>query len=228
MTDYVKQLMGCLRPDRQVLIFSNTLSSYVRSLCASWCNSAVEVSISPPYRIAEVSQKFERVPDEPVKRRLLCPILDKLLDRSQRGLVLVRTSNKASALTADLRSHGYPALMVDDAPKKVISRVVSGEASILVCCDTTLQALTSVPVMFHLMVQFDMPSEVGEYLAMLWMLIRPDFTGESVSLVMPTERILASKVNVLMHKKRQRKAVSWSAVILPPPISLWRVPRLTK
>lgn len=58
------------------------------------------------------------------------------------------------------------------------------------------------------MVQFDMPSEVDEYLARLWMLIRPDFTGESVSFTMPTERILASKVNVLMHEKRQRKARS--------------------
>eukprot|EP00906_Rhabdomonas_costata_P023468 RCo033770 len=208
MTDHFLQLMKCVRPGRQVLVFANTLSSYVKDFCSTWCEDRVELHAAHPQRIADVPQSFERVSDELMKRQLLCPLLDKLLDRSQCGLILLRSLERASELTADLRSNGYPALMVDGTPERtwVISEVASGKASILLSSYSVLQTTELASLTFHKMVQFDAPDDAEEYLSRLWLLVRPDYTGESVSFVTPDDQAVVNEVSAVLRGMESKKS----------------------
>ena len=67
--DHVRQMLQCVRPDRQMILFARDMDPFVQELCSTHCRDVVEVHVGVPDRVTEVNQMFELVTDEGAKRK---------------------------------------------------------------------------------------------------------------------------------------------------------------
>eukprot|EP01012_Entosiphon_sulcatum_P005702 TRINITY_DN12581_c0_g1_i1.p1 TRINITY_DN12581_c0_g1~~TRINITY_DN12581_c0_g1_i1.p1 ORF type:complete len:642 (+),score=73.04 TRINITY_DN12581_c0_g1_i1:47-1972(+) len=195
----VRQILDCVRPDRQAIVLSNTISVSVHKLAAFACGvDHSRLLIDPSHDSAHLRQQFCFVQPD-VRNRTLAEVLDHVFDPRRRALVLTRRQELADKVTVYLRKHGYPALVLRSSQQEqkwVLEEIERMEIHhILVATDESLARVNGVPD-FTTLVNVDIPRTTSDFEQRLrkWATPLVDtwtiFTPDDASLAAEISRLL--------------------------------------
>ncbi len=108
----IRKIMGQIRPDRQLCMWSATWPKEVRQLAADYLNDYIQVNIgsmdlSANHRIV---QKVEIVSEFEKRDRMTKHLEEIMNDRNNKVLIFTGTKRVADEITRFLRQDGWPAL----------------------------------------------------------------------------------------------------------------------
>ena len=142
----VRQVVSMLRPRRQTLLFSATLSPAVVELARSMLTRPVEIRSAPDGSVAtKVDHKVLFV-DRANKRQLLVSVLEG--DKVHRALVFTGTRHRADRLVRYLETAGIAAVAIhsnksQNQRQRNLAAFHDGRVKVLVATDIVARALTS-------------------------------------------------------------------------------------
>ncbi len=201
----IRSIMVRCPHERMTWLFSATMPPEVEELCKAFLADAERVQIgSRSQAAATISHRFVGV--KAVDKE---GVLKDLLARERgRVLVFVKTKIKAEKLGRSLARAGLPADSIHGDKSAESRHVVlrafdRGRTRILVATDVAARGIDIDNV--ELVVNFDMPNEVEDYIHRVGRTGRAGATGRAVSLVSPTERgIHQATVRHLNGQVRER------------------------
>lgn len=170
----IRKICSQIRTDRQTLMFSATWPQDIRNLAASFQRDFIRVHVGSEDLVAnaDVTQHV-MVVEEYDKQRRLEEILQRL--GKQRVLIFVKTKRTADVLHGSLRHILGNAVMVIHGGKEqsqrdyVLDRFRRDNRSVLVATDVAARGLDIKDL--DVVVNFDMPTNIEDYVHRIGMLI---------------------------------------------------------
>merc|ERR1712088_1082657 len=202
----IRKIIGQIRPDRQVLMWSATWPKEVRKLAEDFLQEYVHInigslSLSANHNIMQIVD----ICDEHQKENKLARLLEEV-GSADKMLVFVETKRKADELTRLMRRDGYPAMCIhgDKQQKErdwVVGEFKNGSTMILVATDVAARGLDVDDVKF--VINYDYPNNSEDYIHRIGRTGRKDRTGTAYTLFTPTNSAKAKDlVDVLMEAKQ--------------------------
>ncbi len=188
---FLPQIRGILvrcPPQRRTWLYSATMPGEVDELCRTFLPEAVRVQIGARNQAPRsIAHRFFGVPATD-KERVLIELL-----RRERGrvLVFVNTKIKAQRLGTHLSRAGLPADSIHgdkaaEARHVVLRAFERGSMRILVATDVAARGIDVDDI--ELVINFDLPKEVEDYVHRIGRTGRAGAAGRAASLVGPSER----------------------------------------
>lgn len=184
----IRSIMVRCPHERQTSLFSATMPAEVDELCNSFLPDAKRIQVGSRTQTPKsISHRFVGV-DAGDKER----VLEELLRREAgRVLVFVKTKIKAEKLGNKLRRDGFSADSIHgdkgaEARYVVLKSFDRGRTKIMVATDVAARGIDVDQV--ELVLNFDMPNEVEDYVHRSGRTGRAGATGRAISLVAPSER----------------------------------------
>jgi ATP-dependent RNA helicase UAP56/SUB2 len=152
--------------DKQVMMFSATMSPELREIAKKFMKSPVEISVDQQAKLTlhGLAQFYANV-DESKKLRLLCDVLD-AVDFSQ-CIIFVSSIERCDALNMKMRELKFPSMAIHSRMEqadrlKVYDSCKANKTRIVVSTDLFGRGVDIDRI--NLVVQFDMASEADQYL----------------------------------------------------------------
>jgi len=163
----LRKIVGQIRPDRQVLMWSATWPKEVKNLAQDYLEDYYQVTVGSLDLSGnkDVTQMIEVCQDAEKYRNLLKYLKDNLTERD-RVLVFVETKKGCDMLTRSLRMDGYAArAMHGDKSQEerdwVLREFKSCQSTLLVATDVAARGLDVDDI--RMVVNFDMPGDMESY-----------------------------------------------------------------
>jgi ATP-dependent RNA helicase DDX5/DBP2 len=202
----LKKIVSQIRPDRQTLMWSATWPKEVQALAHDFLDKPYQVHVGSLELRANTSikQVVEVVGDYDKYSRLLEHM--KGFDRNVRALLFVETKKGADQLTNSLRREGYDvAAMHGDKSQQERDQTLrdfrSGRCKILCATDVAARGLDVKGI--EIVVNFDMPSQIEDYIHRIGRTGRAGATGVAVSFMTEKHSRLARELLVILREAKQ-------------------------
>ncbi|RDJ00568.1 ATP-dependent RNA helicase RhlB [Dyella solisilvae] len=170
------------REQRQVLLFSATLSHRVLELAYEHMHNAEKLEVETENVTAD---RVRQVVYFPAKEEKM-PLLLNLLERTTptRSIIFVNTKAAAERITDRLKRQGYRVgALSGDVPQlkrqKLLQRFQEGQLDILVCTDVAARGL-HIPAVSHVF-NYDLPQDAEDYVHRIGRTARLGAEGDAIS-----------------------------------------------
>ena len=203
----IRKIIGQIRPDRQVLMWSATWPKEIRALASEFLKDFVTLRIGGEglracpnvLQIIDCCSDFERMPH-------LLKLLESIPPESK-VLIFSETKSGCDHLTRDLRGRGYrsASLHGDKAQNDrdwVLHEFKTGKVNILVATDVASRGLDVKDV--KIVINYDFPRALEDYIHRIGRTGRAGATGTSYSFFLADNGKLAkSLIKVLREAKQE-------------------------
>ena len=168
---------------RQTMLFSATLSIYVKNLAWEYTRNPLEIEIQPEVvTVEEIDQVLYHVPSDE-KMRLLLGILQR--EQPESAIIFCNTKRYTEIVAKRLRMNGYDCeFIIGDLPQhkrlKVIDDLKAGKIRFLVATDVAARGLDVEAL--ALVVNYDLPVEAENYVHRIGRTARAGKTGRAITL----------------------------------------------
>jgi len=202
----LRKIVSQIRPDRQTLMWSATWPKEVQALARDFLNNAYQVHVGSLELRANVNiQQIVEVVTDYAKYDRLTYHLQNFNDGSK-VIIFVETKKGCDQLTRSLRMQHFPArAMHGDKSQQerdeTLSEFKLGRSPILIATDVAARGLDVKDVM--LVVNFDMPTNIEDYIHRIGRTGRAGSKGISVSFFTEKSNKMAGElVNILTEAKQ--------------------------
>jgi len=168
---------------RQTMLFSATLSVYVKNLAWEYTRKPFEIEIKPEVvTVEEIDQVLYHVPSGD-KMRLLLGILER--EQPESAIIFCNTKRYTEIIAKRLRLNGYECeFIIGDLPQvkrqRVIDDLKAGKIRYLVATDVAARGLDVEAL--ALVVNYDLPNEAENYVHRIGRTARAGKTGRAITL----------------------------------------------
>lgn len=207
----VKEIMNALTSERQTMLFSATLSREIVDLARKYMKTPTSIEVAPPGTTAEkVTQEFFFV-----RKQEKPQLLEKVLEGSGSTIVFLRTKHTTKKIARLVRDMGYTAAEIHGnrtlgQRTQAIEGFRSGKIKVLVATDIAARGIDVKGV--ELVVNYDMPMKLEDYVHRIGRTARAGTEGKAISFVLPEERRVLNGVERLIRKHVQISKMP----VLPP------------
>ncbi|MEQ8819937.1 MAG: DEAD/DEAH box helicase [Sumerlaeia bacterium] len=200
--DEVEWILEQTPPERQVLLFSATMSEPIRRIAKRHLKNPVEITIkSKTSTAATINQRYWMVSGVH-KLDALTRILEG--EDFDAMLVFVRTKSATLDLVSRLEARGFAAAALNgdiaqNLREQTVDRLRNGELDILVATDVAARGL-DVQRITHV-INYDIPHDTESYIHRTGRTGRAGRTGEAILFVAPRERRLLLSIERATNQK---------------------------
>ncbi len=169
--------------DRQTMLFSATLNSYVKNLAWEYTRDAKEITIEADNIVVnEIDQELIHVSSDE-KMKLLLGILTN--EKPDSVLIFCNTKRSCEVISKRLHINGFQSdFIIGDLPQvkrlKVLNRFKEGEISILVATDVAARGIDVSDL--SMVVNYDLPNEAENYVHRIGRTARAGKAGKAYTL----------------------------------------------
>ena len=166
--------------DRQTMLFSATLNSYVKNLAWEYTRDAKEITIeSDNITVEQIAQELLHVSSDE-KMKLLVGILSR--DKPESVLIFCNTKRSCEVVSKRLGKNGFKSeFIIGDLPQskrlQVLNRFKDGSVSILVATDVAARGIDVHDL--AMVVNYDLPNESENYVHRIGRTARAGKTGKA-------------------------------------------------
>lgn len=193
----ITKVMNNIRPDRQTVLFSATFPKSMEALARKALTKPLEIVVGGRSVVAaEITQMIEVRPDEKKFTRLL-QLLGDLheVDEDARTLIFVERQETADGMLKDLNRKGYPTVSIHGGREQVdrdqaINDFKAGVFPVMVATSVAARGLDVKQL--KLVVNYDSPNHVEDYVHRAGRTGRAGNTGTAVTFVTPEQDRFAS------------------------------------
>ncbi|EZG48272.1 DEAD-box RNA helicase [Gregarina niphandrodes] len=206
----IRKIVTDIRPDRQTLMFSATWPKEVQGLARDLCREdPVQVTIGSSELKAShnVEQNVYVVTEEEKKTRLF-DLINQAREKEPGARIIIFTETKRACdvLTREMRAKGYQALCIhgdkeQEERRYVLEEFRSGKHPIMVATDVASRGLDVKDV--RIVVNYDMPGQVEDYVHRIGRTGRAGATGTSYSFLTDKNRGLARDLIKILEEAKQ-------------------------
>jgi ATP-dependent RNA helicase RhlB len=170
------------REQRQVLLFSATLSHRVLELAYEHMHNAEKLEVETENVTADRVRQIVYFPAKEEKMPLLLNLLDRT--KAERSIIFVNTKAAAEKITDRLKRQGYRVgALSGDVPQlkrqKLLQRFQESQLDILVCTDVAARGL-HIPAVSHVF-NYDLPQDAEDYVHRIGRTARLGAEGDAIS-----------------------------------------------
>ncbi|MFA7654366.1 MAG: DEAD/DEAH box helicase [Candidatus Magasanikbacteria bacterium] len=196
----IKQILKYAPKDRQTMMFSATMPKAIADLAAHYMKAPWRIEVAPAgTAAAQVEQEIYMVSKE-----LRPQLLDKLLaDTVGTVLIFSRTKRGAKKIAAFIREMGHTAVEIHSnrslaQRQAAMAGFKTGKYRVLVATDIAARGIDVEDI--ALVVNYDLPSNVEDYVHRIGRTGRAGSTGKAVSFAGPEERGDIRQIEKLIKK----------------------------
>ncbi len=189
-----------LPKDRQTLMFSATMDPRIRKLAKDILNDPCEVSTA----IAKPADGVMQVAYLVYEQQKIALINKLLTDKPDYNSILIfsSTKKKVTEIVRSLAKHGNKAKGISsDLEQKEREEVLSGfrshQTRILVATDVLSRGIDIKDI--HLIVNFDVPQDAGDYVHRVGRTARADNTGVAITLITEPDMFKFHRIEELIE-----------------------------
>ncbi|KAK5120997.1 hypothetical protein LTR85_005781 [Meristemomyces frigidus] len=205
----ITKVLNNIRPDRQTVLFSATFPKNMEVLARKALNKPLEIVVGGRSIVApEITQVIEVRSEESKFTRLL-QLLGDLHeeDEDQRSLIFVERQETADSLLKDLLKRSYPTVSIHGGREQMdrdqsISDFKAGIYPVMVATSVAARGLDVKQL--KLVVNYDAPNHIEDYVHRVGRTGRAGNTGTAVTFVTPEQDRYASfLIRALNDSKRE-------------------------
>ena len=188
----ITKIVNNVRPSRQTVLFSATFPRSMEALARKTLHRPVEITVGGRSVVAaEITQIIE-VREEASKFRRLLELLGDLHDKDQdaRSLIFVERQETADGVLKDLLKKGYPSVSIHGGREQIdrdqaISDFKAGIYPVMIATSVAARGLDVKQL--KLVVNFDAPNHIEDYVHRSGRTGRAGNTGTAVTFVTPQQ-----------------------------------------
>ena len=184
----LKRIMDALPRERQTMLFSATMPPEIMQMATKYMKLPLRIEVAPAGTTAErVSQEIFIVAKHE-KTRLLQKILAKYAGST---LVFTRTKFGAKRLARQIRDMGHSASEIHGnrslgQRKDALEGFKRGKYRVLVATDIASRGIDVIGI--SLVVNYDLPTDAGDYVHRIGRTARAGAEGQAISFVTPDQK----------------------------------------
>lgn len=206
------------REERQVLLFSATLSHRVLELAYEHMHEAEKLVVETDNITAD---KVRQVVYFPAKEEKM-PLLLNLLERTQaeRSIIFVNTKAAAERITERVKRQGYRVgALSGDVPQlkrqKLLQRFQDSQLDMLVCTDVAARGL-HIPAVSHVF-NYDLPQDAEDYVHRIGRTARLGAEGDAISFACDLYAMSLPDIEAYIEQKIPVATIEPELLVMPKP-----------
>lgn len=196
----IMKIIKNIRPDRQTVLFSATFPRQMEMLARKTLSKAIEIIVGARSVVApEITQIVEVRPEGTKFARLLEVLGDFYSNNTEdaRALIFVDRQEAADVLLKDLMSRGYPSLSIHGGKEQIdrdsaLSDFRKGNVNLLIATSVAARGLDVKQL--KLVVNFDAPNHMEDYVHRVGRTGRAGNTGTAVTFITPDQDRTAANI----------------------------------
>ncbi|NOR47789.1 MAG: DEAD/DEAH box helicase [Methanosarcinaceae archaeon] len=186
--DDVKKIIRACPHEKQVLLFSATMSREVNRLADKYMNDPVKVSVEAYVDDSKLEQTYYRVTD-----KLKFSLLLHLIKKERSGLIMVfcNTQRNTDFIAKNLQKYDISAVAIHGGLNQskrtsIMNKFHSAKTDVLVCTDVAARGL-DIPEVSHVY-NYDIPNESKNYVHRIGRTARAGKEGKAISILANRDR----------------------------------------
>ena len=186
--DDVKKIMRACPQDKQVLLFSATISREVNRLADKYMKDPVKVSVEAYVDSSKLEQIYYKVSSS-----LKFSLLLSLIKNERSGLIMVfcNTQRNTDFIAKNLQKYDVDAVALHGGLNQskrtaIMNKFHSAKATVLVCTDVAARGI-DVPEVSHVY-NYDIPNESKNYVHRIGRTARAGKEGKAISILTDRDR----------------------------------------
>ncbi len=215
----LRKIAPKLRPERQTLLFSATMSKDMNEMAQTFLSDAIRVEAAPPGKPADkVDQEVRFLPKEEKTSHLAELLGDHV---GERALIFVRTKHGADRLMKQLDRAGHPGAALhgnrsQNQRDRALKAFREGEIKVLVATDVAARGIDIPEVEY--VYNYDLPNVSESYVHRIGRTARAGRSGKAVALCQPDELAYLRDIEKLLGRTLPvAVSASWSEMTPPKP-----------
>ena len=196
----IKQILAQAPKERQTMLFSATMPPAIAEIANRFMKNPVKIEVAPQGTTAENVDQEMFIVHRDDKVRLL----DKILAETT-GSVLVfsRTKHGAKKLSRNVQFMGQTAIEMHSnrsfsQRKQALEGFKSGKYRVLVATDVAARGIDVNNI--ALVINFDLPDDLGDYVHRIGRTGRAGKSGKAISFVTPDQKMEIRQIERLIRK----------------------------
>lgn len=196
----IKRILALVPRERQTLLFSATMPGEIAAMAAQYMQMPLRIEVAPSGTAASRVEQEVFIATKEQKLQLL----DKILaDNPGTTLVFSRTKHGAKKIAAAVRGMGHSAVEIHSnrslaQRKEALAGFKSGRYRILVATDIAARGIDVTGI--SLVINFDLPDNVDDYVHRIGRTGRAGKSGKAISFATPQERADIKAIERLIRK----------------------------
>ncbi len=196
----IRQILAGAPTNRQTMMFSATMPSSIAELASKYMKLPLRIEVAPSGTPAKNVEQEVYI----VNKESRAQLLEKLLvDNQGSVLVFSRTKFGAKRITANLNNIGFKAVEIHSnrslaQRKNAMEGFKSGKYRILVATDIAARGIDVVGI--SLVINFDLPDNLDDYVHRIGRTGRAGMFGKAISFAAPNERGNIKQIERLIRK----------------------------
>uniref|UniRef100_A0A4Y0ASA8 RNA helicase n=1 Tax=Anopheles funestus TaxID=62324 RepID=A0A4Y0ASA8_ANOFN len=215
----IRKILGHVRPDRQILMWSATWPKEVQRLARDFLGDYVQINVGSLELSANHNiTQHVRVVEEPNKNQELGNLLEELYRGGNPGKILIFTTTKrrCDQISMQIRRYGYDAVGMhgdksQQERERALNRFRNARSCILVATDVAARGLDVDGI--KVVINYDYPQQTEDYVHRIGRTGRSNATGEAYTFFTYNERKMAKELIAILEEARQT---------VPPELLKWR------
>lgn len=181
--DDVKKIIRACPLDKQILLFSATISKEVNRLANKYMSDPVNVSVEAYVDPSKLTQIYYRISDK-MKFSLLLHLIKK--EKSGLNMVFCNTQKNTDFIAKNLQKYDIAAVAIHGGLNQkrrtsIMNKFHSAKADVLVCTDVAARGL-DIPDVSHVY-NYDIPNESKQYVHRIGRTARAGKEGKAISIL---------------------------------------------
>lgn len=217
----IKQILGLISKERQVMLFSATMPNEIVQIAAAHMKLPLRIEVAPAGTAATKIEQEIFMVNKDVKLQLL----EKLLS-DYKGIILVfcRTKHGAKKIAATVRQMGHKSAELHSnrslaQRREALEGFKSGKYRVLVATDIAARGIDVSGI--EVVINFDLPENSEDYVHRIGRTGRAGYGGRAISFATPDQRGDVRSIERLIRKALPIKTMLPQ---LPPKRAVQEVP----
>ncbi|QAU24876.1 DEAD/DEAH box helicase [Dyella sp. M7H15-1] len=207
-----------VREQRQVLLFSATLSHRVLELAYEHMHNAEKLVVETDNVTADRVRQLVYFPAKEEKMPLLLNLLEQT--KAERSIIFVNTKAAAERITDRVKRQGYRVgALSGDVPQlkrqKLLQRFQDGQLDILVCTDVAARGL-HIPAVSHVF-NYDLPQDAEDYVHRIGRTARLGAEGDAISFACDLYAMSLPDIEEYIGQKIPAATIGPELLVIPEP-----------
>jgi ATP-dependent RNA helicase RhlB len=206
------------REQRQVLLFSATLSHRVLELAYEHMHNAEKLAVETENITADRVRQQVFFPSKEEKMPLLLNLLERT--SAERSIIFVNTKAAAERVTDRVKRQGYRVgALSGDVPQlkrqKLLQRFQEGQLDMLVCTDVAARGL-HIPAVSHVF-NYDLPQDAEDYVHRIGRTARLGADGDAISFACDLYAMSLPDIETYIGQRIPVASIEPELLIMPKP-----------
>ena len=206
------------REQRQVLLFSATLSHRVLELAYEHMHNAEKLAVETDNITADRVRQQVFFPSKEEKMPLLLNLLERT--SAERSIIFVNTKAAAERVTDRVKRQGYRVgALSGDVPQlkrqKLLQRFQEGQLDMLVCTDVAARGL-HIPAVSHVF-NYDLPQDAEDYVHRIGRTARLGAEGDAISFACDLYAMSLPDIETYIGQRIPVASIDPELLIMPKP-----------